>query len=96
MSAVLMDEHRAEAAMANQFTAPNVSAQTAPPGPGGDIYETLGPTELFAFLEGTEFTIEVSGDTLTGSVAGSGQSLTGIFPTGDVTYEAEFSATRVG
>jgi hypothetical protein len=95
LSAILTDAHFSEAAAANLFTAPNVSAQSAPEGPGRQIYETMGPTEMFAFLEETQLNVNVSGDTLSGNVQGSGQSITGVFPTGDVVYSAEFTAARV-
>jgi len=95
LRAVLTDEHRDEAAKINLFTAPNVTGRYAPPGPAQQLYED-DLTEIFAFLEGTELVMEVSGERLTGTLEGSGQSITGIFPLPDVVYRAGFSATRAG
>ena len=94
IKAVLSNDHMAEAAVANQFTAPNVSAHSAPP-IMQDIYRSLGLTEFFAFREGTQVSIKVDGSKLTGHIYGTGGSIWGIFPTPDVTYEATFVATRV-
>ena len=94
LEATLTDEHGSEAAVINQFTAPNVTAQNAPPGPASQPFENLGPTELFGFHQGTELTMHSTGERLTGDIRGSGYSLTGVFPLPDVNYQARFVATR--
>ncbi len=95
LEATLTNGHKAEAAAFNGFTAPNVTAQSAPGGPGQELYKSMGPTEMFAFHEGATIIINLNGNSLTGSVQGKGYSYTGIFPTPDVSYQADFSARRI-
>ena len=54
----------------------------------------FGPSEIFVLLEGAELTIDFSGEKLTGSIRGKGDSAVGIFPNPDVVYQADFVATR--
>lgn len=92
--AQLIDDHAAEAAVMNGFTAGNLSAETAPP-VMRDIYRSLGTTELFAFRRGARVVMERQGDRLFGALQGAGHSYTGIFPLPDIGYEGQFEAVRV-
>lgn len=91
----LTDDQKTVGAAINGFIAPNVSVQSAPAGPGRQLYEMLGATEIFASHRGSWVQLTFNGNTITGSVQSKGYSMTGIFPTGDVIYEAKFTATRV-
>lgn len=91
---VLVNEHKAEAGALNQFVSANTSAQSAPPGPAQHLQEYLSAPRVCAFYKGAVLTMNLSGETLTGSIEGTGRSVNIVFP-GDVSYQAEFVATRV-
>jgi hypothetical protein len=92
LKAVLIDQHTAEAAAVNLFTGPNVSARQ--PGIMRDVCASLGSTEIFAFLRGTELTINLlSAESLMGSAKGSGISV--VCNSTDIPYQAELTAKRV-
>lgn len=91
---VLVNEHKAEAGALNQFVSANTSAQSAPPGPAQHLQEYLSAPRVCAFYKGAVLTMNLSGETLTGSIEGTGRSVNIVFP-GDVRYQAEFVATRV-
>ena len=92
---VLVNEHTAEAGALNQFVSANTSAQNAPPGPAQHLQEYLSaPPRVCAFYKGAVLTMNLSGERLAGTIEGTGRSVSIVF-TGDVSYQAEFVATRV-
>lgn len=93
LKAVLTNEHKGEGAVYNSFIAPNVSAESAPEGPGREVYKAMGPTEMFAFHQGAIVTMNLNGNELSGEVLGKGYSAAGIFATPDVVYRGKFTAT---
>ena len=92
--AVLTNEHRQEAAAANAFTAPNVSAQYSSELMRGVLQDALGPTEQFAFKRGATLIINFGGNQLNGIVEGFGSSYLGTYHP-DVHFRAQFVARRV-
>lgn len=94
IAARLIDIHNSEAAVINIFTAPNLSAQYAPPVMRG-IYGSLGTSEMFYMKAGANFVIQRNGNQLSGEVQGMGASLAGIFPLPDIGYQGRFIASRV-
>jgi hypothetical protein len=92
--AQLTDDHSAEAAVLNGFTAGNISAETAPPGMH-DVYRSLGATEMFAFRRGAKLVMQIRGNEISGTLQGVGHSYTGIFPLPDIGYKGHFEVVRV-
>jgi hypothetical protein len=94
LQAVLRDSHRKEAAAVNGFTAPNLSAENASPLMKG-VLESLGRTEMFAFKPGAVVDVQFRGNSLQGTVQGTGSSYMSVHSTPDAAYRARFNATRV-
>lgn len=92
--AVLTNEHRQEAAEANGFTAPNVSAQYSSELMRGVLQDALGQTEQLAFKRGATLIINFGGNQLSGNVEGFGTSYLGTYHP-DVHFQAQFVARRV-
>jgi hypothetical protein len=84
--ATMTDSGQAEAAAINGFTGPNVSAQQASDLMRDVLQSAWGETEIFSFLTGTSAELTISGESLSGTLLGSGVSFTG-------TSRAEYSAT---
>lgn len=91
VTAVLTDTNAAAAATLNGFTGPNVSAQEASPLMRG-VMESLGSTENFVFRQGAVVKILFGGDGLSGSLEGTGRSVTNT--SSDVRYACSFRARR--
>jgi hypothetical protein len=93
LSAVLTDTHSAEAAKANGFSGPNVSAAEASDLMRDVLQNAWGPTEMFGFDRGATLSINFQGNTLSGSIQGAGGSYTGT--SSQVHYRAEMTAARI-
>jgi hypothetical protein len=91
VTGVLTDTNAAAAATLNGFTGPNVSAQEASPLMRG-VMESLGSTENFVFRQGAVVKILFDGDGLSGSLEGTGRSVTNT--SSDVSYACTFRARR--
>ena len=92
VTATLADTHAGSAAVRNMFTGPNVSMMEA-----SDLMRsvmaTLGPTEMSVFGRGAVVRMQFEGATLTGTVQGSGRSISNT--TSDVGYSCRFQARRM-
>jgi hypothetical protein len=93
IGAVLTDTHRAEAAKANGFSGPNVSAAAASDLMRDVLQNAWGPTEMFGFDPGATLRIDFQGNTLSGSIQGRGGSYTAT--ASRVNYRAEMTAARI-
>lgn len=89
----LTDSHTAEAAKANGFSGPNISAEQASDLMKDVLRNAWGPTEMFGFDVGTSLVVKFFGNELTGTIQGWGGSYTGT--SSRVPYQAEFRARRV-
>ena len=92
LMARLTKTHGAEAAKANGFSGPNVSAAQASPLMRGVLRNAWGPTEMFAFSRGAALTLRFQRNQLFGTVQGTGSSYTGT--SSSVTYQARMAARR--
>lgn len=93
IQAKLTDSHAAEAAKANGFSGPNVSAQEASDLMKGVLRDALGATEMFGFNIGATLVIDLNGNRLSGTIQGSGNSYTAT--SSRVPYRAGLIANRV-
>ena len=93
LTANLTSDHRAEAAKANGFCGPNVSAEQASDLMKGVLRDAWGATEMFGFTVGARLTADLNANQLAGAIEGSGGSYTAT--SSAVPYRARFSATRV-
>lgn len=93
LRAILTDTHKAEAAKANGFGGPNVSAVQASPLMRDVLKNAYGNSEMFAFVRGATMTIQFNGSQLSGVISGKGGSYTAT--SSDVPYQAQFQARRV-
>lgn len=91
----LVNNRSAEAAAANQFYAPNVSAAYAPP-IMRSVYGSLGSYELFIFNQGATISLAYnSAGQIQGRIQGNGSSGAGIFPLPPINYQAMLIVERV-
>lgn len=93
VKATLTETHSAEAAKANGFSGPNVSAAQASPLMRGVLRNAWGPTEMFSFSRGATLMLRFQGNRLSGTVQGTGSSYTGT--SSSVVYQARMAARRV-
>jgi hypothetical protein len=92
LQAVLTDDHRSEAAKANGFSGPNVSADEASDLMKDVLRNAWGNTEMFGFSIGTNLTINFSANQLSGMIQGAGGSYTAT--SSPVRYQARMEARR--
>ena len=93
VKASLTNTHGSEAAKANGFSGPNVSAEQASPLMKGVLRNAWGPTEMFSFIRGATLFLHFQGNRLAGTLQGSGNSYTGT--SSSVRYQARMAARRV-
>lgn len=85
----LVDLHKAEAAVVNGFTAPNVCLTVYTP------FECVLPgPEQFWFVTGATVQLRVSGRRMTGTMRGRGSGYTQVLPYPEVRYQGTISARR--
>ncbi len=95
ITAELVETHREAGKAVNTFIGPNLTCESAEPGLVRQHFCALGPHELFAFDLGTSLAMQFDGGQLQGTLSGAGASTTGVVPLSDVTYIAQFIATRI-
>ncbi len=93
MHAGLVDDHRAEAAVINGFSGPNVSAEQASDLMQGILEDAWGATEMFRFDVGATLVITFFENRLSGTLKGSGRSYTNT--SSSVNYFADINAKRL-
>ena len=93
LQATLSDTHKAEAAKANGFSGPNVSAAQASSLMRDIMKDVYGDCEMFGFSRGATLTIQFNGNQLSGVIRGNGVSYTET--SSPVQYQAQFQARRI-
>jgi hypothetical protein len=79
----------------NRFTGPNVEAKLGMNSPDRDVL-AIFPTASFRFDSDLEIVLQIDGDSLQGSVTGTGSPVITLHTARDVTYRGEISARRTG
>ena len=93
LQATLTNDHRAEAAKANGFSGPNVSAAEASDLMRDILKNAWGNSEMFGFSRGASLLIQFNSNGMSGTIQGRGSSYTATSST--VQYQAQFQARRI-
>lgn len=92
LQASLTDDHSSEAAKANGFSGPNVSAEEASDLMKDVLRSAWGNSEMFGFRVGATLTLNFNNNQLSGTIQGSGGSYTAT--SSQVRYQARLEARR--
>ncbi len=93
LQARLINTHGSEAAKANGFTGPNVSAEQASNLMKGILRDAWGPSEMFGLKVGATLFLNFQGNQLYGAIKGFGSSYTAT--SSDIQYVGNIRATRI-
>lgn len=93
VQATLTDDHGGEAAKANGFGGPNVSAAQASDLMKGVLQNAWGNSEMFGFSRGATLMIQFNSNRMSGTIRGMGSSYTAT--SSPVEYQAQFQAQRI-